>query len=127
MRKPIEYIEELDAMAEDFRQKSAGRSEVCIVVGFGGYADFVSCLDRNALGKLNKLVRGGGAPIGLCGWITQEMEGQQVMHFYSRVFQEYANEAWANDFMNLFMETFEKKLSSQTGLEKLPTGDPQQN
>jgi hypothetical protein len=64
MRRPVEYIEELKAVAEDFAQKSTDKSEVYIIVGFEDHADFVSSVDPHPLRQLSKLILAGRAPIG---------------------------------------------------------------
>jgi hypothetical protein len=124
MRRPVEYIEELKAVAEDFAQRSTGRSEVYIIVGFEDHADFVSSLDPHPLRRLSKLMLAGGAPIGWWGFAIQEIEGQEVPFAWSGMLEEYAHDPVAIANHRLFVDTLNRGIEKQPGLTGVPSSKP---
>ena len=129
MRSTLDLIKEAKAEAEDFAQKSKGMSGVFLIVAFEHHSEVIQAQDPEALDKLNGFVESGGNPIGLCGFIVEEVEEQRFLQFYNRVFEENVEQPEAYDLMNRYMGSFEKQLEAQTGLKKIQTGssNPEQN
>jgi hypothetical protein len=93
MRKTADLVQELQEEA-----KSAWL--VAIAVGFENETKFVFSSGKNPLENLNKLIKSGGAPIGL---LRFDKENSSVQGSY-RPFEEYANEEWTKTYLAGLLE-----------------------
>jgi hypothetical protein len=76
---------------------------VAIAVGFENETKFVFSSSTHPLEDLDKLVKTGGAPIGL---LRFEKENTTVQGSY-RPFGEYENEQWVADYLSGLLENSE--------------------
>ena len=88
MKKTSDLIEEMREVA-----KTAWL--VAIAVGFETETKFVFSSSSHPLEDLNRLVKKGGAPVGL---LRFEKENDSVQGSY-RPFVEYENEQWAKKYL----------------------------
>ncbi len=93
MRKTSDLVQEMQEEA-----KSAWL--VAIAVGFENETKFVFSSGKTPLENLNKLVKSGGAPVGL---LRFEKENSTVQGSY-RPFEEYANEEWIKTYLAGLLE-----------------------
>jgi hypothetical protein len=71
-----------------------------IAVGFTDETKFVFSTALRPVEELNSLVKSGGSPIGL---LRFDREGTAIQGSY-RPFEEYANEAWVNEYLAGLLE-----------------------
>ena len=118
MRSTRDCVEELITAATHL-------TAVGIVVGFEQKTKFVWHRPFNqansSLEELNVLVREGGAPIGLVGYLN--MPGE--IRLYQKVFTEYARDAWVDEYFASLMEQFQL-LAKERGA-KLVKPHPEEN
>jgi len=93
MRKTADLVSEMLAEA-----KKTWR--VAIAVGFENETQFVFSSVRHPLDDLNSLVKRGGSPVGL---LRFDKVGKSIQGSY-RPFEEYANEAWATEYLAGLLE-----------------------
>jgi hypothetical protein len=108
MRSTQDLIEELAAEAPRL-------TGVAIAVGFERRTEFVwHGQSDNPVAELNKLVRAGGEPVGLIGYVR--LPGGEI-RLYQRVFAEHAGESWVQDYFTSLMATtqlFAEKAGART-------------
>jgi hypothetical protein len=109
MRKTADLVQEMQDEA-----KTAWL--VAIAVGFENETKFVFSSGKNPLENLNKLVKLGGAPIGL---LRFEKENTSVQGSY-RPFGEYANEQWVTTYLAGLLENTGNIISLSMNQQNLP-------
>lgn len=118
-RSTIDLINEMEREAAEHDFDVLG-----IAVGFDDDTKFVFASDNDRLEKLNELVRNGGEPIGLLGFLPSESRGTAA--FYSRPFEEYADQEWVRGYLNQLIERLRRALQ-QMGIPILPVPKPDEN
>jgi hypothetical protein len=96
MRKTSDLVNEM-------RTEAKTTWLVAIAVGFEKETKFVFSSSTHPLEDLNKLVKNGGAPIGL---LRFEKEDTTVQGSY-RPFEEYGNEPWVAEYLSGLLENSE--------------------
>ncbi len=89
---------------------------VAIAVGFENETKFVFSSGKNPLEDLNKLVKNGGAPIGL---LRFEKENSTVQGSY-RPFEEYANEPWVTTYLAGLLENTGEIIAISQNQQSIP-------
>jgi hypothetical protein len=109
MRKTADLVQEMQDEA-----KTAWL--VAIAVGFENETKFVFSSGKNPLETLNKLVKTGGAPIGL---LRFEKENTSIQGSY-RPFDEYAHEQWVKTYLAGLLENTGDIISLSKYQQNLP-------
>ena len=93
-----------------------------IVVGFENNTGFEfvmysSSISRAELvGQLNRLIRSGGKPLGLIGFVLKVLDETprnyllSVGHPYSKPFPKYSKKRWAHDLLARIAESYQERL-----------------
>jgi hypothetical protein len=109
MRKTADLVQEMQEVA-----KNAWL--VAIAVGFENETKFVFSSGKNPLEELNKLVKNGGAPIGL---LRFEKENSTVQGSYGP-FEEYANEEWVKTYLAGLLENTGEIIAISQNQQSVP-------
>jgi hypothetical protein len=84
-------------------------------VGFEKNAKFIFADDANRIAKLNAALGQGGQAIGLIG-IKRLGRGHAVL---SRVYPEYKDEQWAQEFLDKLSNSWGQKLKHARGTKSI--------
>jgi hypothetical protein len=109
MRKTADLIQEM-------QEEAKNTWLVAIAVGFEQDTKFVFSSGKNPLENLNKLVKIGGAPIGL---LRFDKENSTVQGSY-RPFEEYAKEEWVKTYLAGLLENTGEIIALSQNQQSIP-------
>lgn len=101
-----EIMRKTSDLVNEMLKEAKGAVVVAIAVGFADDTRFVFSSQRQPLAELNALINKGGSPVGL---LRFDREDSQIQGSF-RPFEEYANEAWAQDYLKGLLDHTEDIL-----------------
>lgn len=98
MRNTKDLIDELHSEADKF-------STLQLVVGFQNSSVMIDAGDPHALATLDDAVQHGGEPVGFVASTLEPQADGQLVKLYCRPLDEYADEEWAQEFLDEMVKT----------------------
>jgi hypothetical protein len=85
-----------------FRRWARWVDKVALVVGFEAETKFVRNSDPDPLSKLDVLLKAGGRPVGMIGFVNDFWEAD-VWRSYWKPLEEYAGQEWVKPYLEMFI------------------------